>query len=502
MSSIGRNSIKSVIKLALLSRASILTIQIISNLILTDHNADAYRNKYHKAIVRLTTSQYTSQPKFHGEKHLPEWYWLLYRSIEGLTKWDSQYLLEISQDGYQTEQHLAFLPLYPLVVITIKNVIFPNEQTLSTFPFHMTVESSKLPSDEQLINYMITAIMGVFLNNLILFPIAAISLYGLTKSIKQGDEVYAINVVRWFCFNPASVFFSAFYTESLFSVLTFGAMFMIEYCSQSVDQAKTQQSQSFKALNELHKLIKICFPSLALISLSAATRSNGLVTIGFILYQFILKYIPLWFTNREGWSLTYYIFTFFEILQDSLFIILSILVSSSCYIMFQLYSYSIFCKPSDPYTNPKGMLKSILPDWCNSKIPHPYQYVQKKYWNVGPFNYYEWKQLPNFLLALPVILIILIGSQLKARSIARSRSPIDKRLFPYYIQAVMLVVFSSITINVQVVTRLIASSCPALYWIVADESKRKRINEKAIRSFFLGYFVLGAILYPNFYPWT
>ena len=48
------------------------------------------------------------------------------------------------------------------------------------------------------------------------------------------------------------------------------------------------------------------------------------------------------------------------------------------------------------------------PTWCQHHITLPYAAIQSQYWNVGFLRYYDLKQLPNFALALPIV--ILCGS--------------------------------------------------------------------------------------------
>lgn len=511
---ISKQNFNSIYRIAVTSRCLILFIQFISNLFITDHQADAYRNKYSEEINRIYSSNQ------NGDRSKPEPYWSLYKSIEGLTRWDSQYLLEITIDGYSTERHLAFLPVYPLTITIVKRLLFINNVTHENLPHYMRdYDDIKKPNsilrETQLIDYIISAIIGVILNNFILFPIAAISLYCLTKVVKDGNHIYAMNVVRWFCFNPAGVFFSSCYTESLYSALTFTSMFLIEYKAKNYnDKQSTSDRSEFKPLTNLHQLMKICSLPIILIALSTAVRSNGIVTSIFIGYQIILKYLPLLRTNLEGWTIIYYLCALFELIQDTLFVLISALIACSGYLIFQFYSYTLFCvKGLTDERKEKGSINYESPSWCSNTIPHPYHQVQRKYWNVGLFEYYELKQLPNFMLALPIIFLVLSGSNMKYKSIRAQQTSalsassmtlrkLDILQFPYYAQAVLLVLFSSISINVQVTTRLIASSCPAMYWIATELTSKSRFHEKIVKLYFIGYFVLGTILHANFYPWT
>ncbi|CAG7828159.1 unnamed protein product, partial [Allacma fusca] len=64
---------------------------------------------------------------------------------------------------------------------------------------------------------------------------------------------------------------------------------------------------------------------------------------------------------------------------------------------FQFFCYLRFC-------NEEYVFPAKVPEFCNgfgSQLP--YQYIQSNNWNVGFLRYFEIKQLPNFVLAAPVL---------------------------------------------------------------------------------------------------
>lgn len=171
--------------------------------------------------------------------------------------------------------------------------------------------------------------------------------------------------------------------------------------------------------------------------------------------------------------------------------------------------------------------------WCSAKLPSIYSFVQSHYWGVGLFRYFQLQQLPNFLLALPVLCLSFAGcwsyfSQDWTRALLLgiyraaprqlgtaaqrwpTKSTVDKRhglasaehgfgndrVAPYVYQLGLMTACACLVMNVQVATRFL-SACPALYWYIASLH-----NRKWIWAYFMLYFCLGSILFPNFYPWT
>lgn len=485
---------------SLLSRILVLILQFIFNIIIKDHNAVAYKNTYYKTLSKNESSL-----------NIPNTYLYLYNFVEGLTKWDSQYILDISNEGYKSEQHIAFLPLFPLSISVVTQLLFVRGgRTLTSLGrlFNVKTQTSTglVSSTTELENYIRTAVIGCTLNNLVFFPIACIALFNLTLLVKRNDVSYARKVVWWFCFNPASIFFSACYTESLFSALTFTLMYVLEYKADTYIKAHQKshddEEDQFEPLSQLRRVLQICSSAVPLIALSTATRSNGLVTIGFLGYQFLLKYVNLRKVRQEQLTLMTLTTTILEFAQDVLVVVILSVIAASGYITFQIYSYLRFCvgnlrvKTEDNFMS----VAKIRSEWCEHTIPHPYRHVQAKYWDVGIFQYYQIKKLPNFLLAFPVTYLILMGalkhSKITSRLIAR------KKQLPYYVQGVVLTLFCGLTINVEVLTRLLTSSCPVFYWICADFSQESRWKNRALKIYFVSYFLLGTALHSNFYPWT
>ncbi|GIY62474.1 GPI mannosyltransferase 2 [Caerostris extrusa] len=169
-----------VFKFSLFVRFFVIILQVIFNRCVPDHNADAFRLPYEKGVgVSNTIVSYF---------------------LEGFSRWDAQYFLHISLYGYTHENTLAFFPFFPMLLRNSSKILSV------IFPFSLSPLNCALLS-------------GVLLNS-ILASLSTVALYKLTKRVFQS-EIFALTSALLFCINPASIFFSALYSESFSLSLLF-----------------------------------------------------------------------------------------------------------------------------------------------------------------------------------------------------------------------------------------------------------------------------------------
>uniref|UniRef100_A0A7S1G1U3 GPI mannosyltransferase 2 n=1 Tax=Corethron hystrix TaxID=216773 RepID=A0A7S1G1U3_9STRA len=448
--------------------------------------------------------------------------------LEPFTRWDAARLLSIAHNGREgdatySEQSHAFLPLYPMAVRASRLGL------LSFFP-NMDVKEA--------------AVLGGLILSVISFVLATGALYDMTLTISSvyrptDAAVMAKNVSFLFIFNPSNVFFTSVYTESMFSFLTFcGYAFWaraVLTCDNQLDRLRLQLPAVF------------CWIS------ASYTRSNGTAVAVFILLSLIgsiagtLRGLLNQGNSSRIRALIHIIFTSLWYVGMAILVSLPLAYHDHTGYLLHCSKYTQTCQDSGP--NVCSNFQQSNPSWCQGSrekwywpLPQPlpfylifpvkekfslYSYVQRKYWNVGPFQYYELKQIPNFFLAFPVLAIGFCASwcwcalsirrwklrqsneryslwrhwyswifyALECSSCVASSSRSNHgyssddgaEYFSYlnivqdiyfcpYISPYMLghyaVLFATCLVgalvsNVQITTRLVCSSCPAFYWFLA-----------------------------------
>jgi len=447
-----------VTKLALASRLIVLVVQLMANGALPEHKPDVFR-----------------MPVSDEPKGCCEWIdKLVQRCFGGLRHWDGEYFLHIAKNLYSYENTLAFYPLYPVVVRHMAQAL----------------ELVGLPLSPDSILLLVAIGLNVWL-----FCESANLLFQLTHRMFNdlNKSWYAALI---YCFNPATIFFTAAYSESFFAYASFSLMLE---CLKPTDHFR------FLRLGAALAACLVC-------------RSNGLITVGFPLYFFARQLLV---KSKEGTSC-------WQIGK----MVLTILGALGILHTYYFYIYRLYCLPSTTAIHPKHIVdyaeerKYLISGrgsegspWCQYTLPFPYTYVQSHYWDVGFLRYYKWKQLPNFLLALPMLSFMHWHCYDYLRDFIRSvwakvtpsgyRELVKEHItFPFVLHAAFLTLICTVFVHIQVSTRLLASATPVFYWFAADHMPKTlaqlKLRSKAGALFIwcTTYSLVGTVLFCNNYPWT
>jgi phosphatidylinositol glycan class V len=505
--------------------------------------------------------------------------------LEPLTKWDAARFLNLavkpslrdppktltttttasSLTSWETsEQAHAFFPLFPWII-----------RQFSLFLFYALPSQLLPPTFESLV-----ALSGLLFNNFICLIVATMALYELTILVmtrkehpitrlqqeqqqqqqQENSNHYVATVVClvFGIFNPAIVFFATNYSESFFATTTFLGHVCIE---RSTDNHK----------NILWWLMGICCWMIG-----SYTRSNGTLHCLWLLQHGLARIILL-LRNRSIHQHAKTTATNLAFLFRTIIIGIQSIVGA------------FFVALPVRYHDLKGWERhcvdaaEVRPEWCNRSNEGSsvlkssfslYSHVQGKHWNVGFFRYYEWKQIPNFLLAAPILMLsaagvyrwiywslvtdygrgkipssyrmILFRWPLHTLSesvscngcVADSKGIVDSstppsmsninsmseivsslssrdlliengRLLGHYAILAVLTLIGLVIAHVQISTRMVCSTSPAIIWFISfcllkpseKEGSVSRLSQ-LVWLYVVLYMLLGVILHVNFLPWT
>jgi GPI mannosyltransferase 2 len=357
-----------------------------------------------------------------------------------------------------------------------------------------------------------------------------------TVPANSSSELWARRVMLLYIINPASIFFHTAYSESLGAALIFtGYHWMLQY------QVSSRKS--------IHLLIttwvmwySACF-----------VRSNGTLNAGFLLLYGIGGILSYRFQSMFATFLSA------SLIFGSIVLVVASLgwhnysaYRNHCVIESYVFDEESSLASSD-LADCTLMYSARKPAWCmEGAYFNVYSYVQSKYWNVAFLRYYELKQFPNFLLATPVLYlsvyavatwITISWHEYAAASqkfhipflyskidwairalqhfVAVDRSCIesvalrrteqstmemtllgDPRLLGHYAVLAASTILCLTMAHVQISTRMILSTCPAIYWFVIVKICQHGPLGNAILSWSLLYILLGVTMHPNWLPWT
>lgn len=386
-------------------------------------------------------------------------------------KWDSVYYIQIARDGYTKEQQLAFFPLYPMLIKLI---------------------ADRLPMLENVERIIVS---GLLLNT-ICFVLSYFLLYGILKKLKVSNSLLESAMVC-FMVNPANVFFTTVYTESLFCFFSWLGIYL--------------------SLDETFDSVVPPLLSIVPFFLASCTRSNGSFNAVYVFAIAALRIAKQYgIDKRLEWSNVW----------KPLLVYSCILIC--IFIPFTLWSWISYHRLCD-VTNLNYIGSPItMVEFCSTFYfeyflkTSPYAYIQRRFWDIGPFHYYHWRQIPNFMLALPITIVVLhylfrcmrvglaIGSK-RIPSLWREFSLVElcrlmdrvNQIVPIALCAHLIVLFlvGYVYSHVQIITRLLCSSSPLVYVamgrLLLDSSWSRHMVV-----YLLVYNIIGTLLHVNHFPWT
>lgn len=526
---------------------------------LEGHACDGNWSGGRKQIIRghnpISEECVVSKPQAYGAvSSLPSFIDSLYSLIlKPNTKWDGARFLSLAVDPAarmpprsamksneatsehsfgDSEQAHAFFPLFSLCI-----------RYLALFLLQF-VPSLLLPS-----TFEGVVALAALLINTFCFAVAAIALHDMTGSLlrrsledlKQPEiDRASFLVATLFCFNPASVFFTASYSEALFAALTFGGHALAARGAISlavIPWTLATYARSNGTFSSIWILLVGCGKVISRVSLVGSSSANADVP----------------FTRKTQRMLTNTIPTIISHAIMAMIIAFPVLYH-------ERRGYEFHCLDID---SDLPLPNGSRPIWCNdAEGPQNfslYGYVQRKHWNVGFLRYYELKQIPNFLLAFPVLslgvmaavcwigtswsrymsilhtgkkgtqknyftelfdwAIFALGESASSDkdgiinteevqegdtpSVKVERALSSSHMLAHYAVLAGFCFVGATIAHVQISTRLICSSCPALYWFLASLCFAGGENMVWRMQLYLIVFnFLGIVLHPNFLPWT
>ncbi|GFZ43371.1 GPI mannosyltransferase 2 [Saitozyma sp. JCM 24511] len=343
-------------------------------------------------------------------------------------RWDAIHFATIALQGYTFEQQLAFQPGWPLVMRIAGDGVCWARRLFAG----LETDDSSLTSNDVVLGGVIAANAA--------FVGATIMLYKLTSRLASPS--FAKLTTYLYLLPPTPAVLSSPYTEPLYALFTFTGFFL--------------------AITKRYLLSGL------VLGLATSVRATGIFGVG------VLGWIILFdLSAPNATSLRPS-----RLLRRSTTALLPCALVLAPFLLFQWYAYASFCHSA----------KTSRP-WCNARPPVPYSFVQREYWNMGILEYWTPAQLPNFLIAAPVLLVSLIPSFVYLRQTlspvfaqdktqpvphtyprSKSSAPFPPHaapaLLPFHIHHLALTLLLIFASHTQISLRVIAGD-PVVWWNVS-----------------------------------
>ncbi|QRV91959.1 glycosyltransferase family 76 protein [Ceratobasidium sp. AG-Ba] len=370
-------------------------------------------------------------------------------------RWDALHFQAVALRGsYAFEHQYAFSPGVPII---LRLVYFGKQQLFDLIRLsHIDEYISPL------ILNVFTAILKAVLTGLLASE-PCIELYSLTASISYSHEYAYLVLIIFIMMGAPPVVLRNAYAEPFFAYFSFRGMRFYH-----------QQSYLTAAL---------CF------ALATCFRSNGIILVGFIIYDLVVRPILNHYVSISGCGISRTSLDTAKVVLGSFrkmrakAVIYSMFLSAivvAPFLAHQYLAYAAFCRGTEDFNDNITYPRP----WCLSRIPLVYSFVQAHYWDVGFLRYWTIAQIPNFLLAMPMLALTSCsgftflrlayrGLTTTARSTTHSQprdiisSPtpsVTLTLLPYVIHALVLSTLLFTTAHVQIALRVLPTATPWASW--------------------------------------
>ena len=408
----GYNSDGFVVAVAAASRILIGFAMVAADVVLVDHDA--------RGVARFPSS---GRGGGDGGSCAPVAWWL-----QAFTKWDSAHFLNIAANGgYKQESDVAFLPLYPSVVRFVADLFVVGEGSCRR-------------------NDLVVVVALCI--NLVCFVFSSLVFVRLLEEWKLSPAVQ--KMAFWVHIgNPANVFFTTAYTESIYAASSWLSMLLLER----------------------HRPLWACLTFLV----ASSIRSNGVLNAAIPACMLCRSLLA---SNPSPANVARFFFACAAPLLP--------------FLLLDSWNHAFLCSTSASY-------KQEWASRCVSALHGyfgTYAQIQRKYWNVGFLKYYTLKQVPNILVALPISMIAC------ATLILLRNEPL---LLKYRVHLGVVLCTGACFAHTEILTRLLLASCPIVHVGLASlllQTKRTEILLPVLSSYLVIFNILGVLLHSNFYPWT
>lgn len=370
-----------------------------------------------------------------------------------LTRWDAIYFIQVARRGYVFEQEWAFGSGMPMMISLVAK----------------SLEKMGIQG-----NGSLEPLIGVGLAH-VSHLLAVLTLYQLGVKLWK-DMRHAFVAALLHILSPAGLFLSAPYQESPFAFLSFfGYSLFSEAC---LGKSRTVRGDA------------AIVSAGVVFGLAVTFRSNGLLNgIPFAVYALIELFGFVKMPDVIG-------------LRRLMALGLGGLSVAAGFIVPQAIAYQRFC------SEPAG---TELRPWCMRRLPGIFAFAQERYWNVGFLRYWTPGNIPLFLLAAPMIYLMMrcslemlisytVGFGKQAAAV-RCQSDASILIQAMALSQLILATLAVTSYHIQIITR-ISSGYPLWYfWLSRCLGDSKTCNfGSGVVVCMVMYAAIQGALFASFLP--